>query len=181
VNTLVYPRMAPSAAHSLLITGDGTSFREDVQGIELLPVGTTTPTAVTLSGTYDAVNAAADLTWTGDAGYPNTLEYVVQRATDAAFTQNVTNVATTLQTATGFNSNLPLVGQQFWYRVESYNSSGSGTFVPSNIVGPFQAPAGSGAEAHYYNEAYWAGPVGLSQIAATVSYNAPGGSPQTPT
>ena len=155
----------------LLITYDDTTVRDPINGIELLPIATAAPTAVVLSGTYDPVNAAVNLTWTG--GGNNTLENLIQRSTSP--TGPWTTVGAALPNATSFTDNIPLAGQPFYYRVTASNSFNGGSTAPSNVVGPFSAPAGSGAEARFFPSAFWSGQPTITQNVTTVNLNIPGG------
>ncbi|HLL89688.1 MAG TPA: DUF1735 domain-containing protein, partial [Tepidisphaeraceae bacterium] len=77
-----------------------------------------------------ATGSSVPLTWADNAN--NEAGYAVDRATDAAFTQNVVTDATLAANATGHTATGLTAGTTYYFRVRAINAAGSS--VPSNVV-----------------------------------------------
>jgi hypothetical protein len=152
----------------LLVTPDGVSFRDAIQGIELIPVATETaapgaPTGLTATASGNAVT----LNWTDNSN--NESGFVVLRSASpngpfapigGASAASGTGGKVTFVDANGNDSIHPKlqIGQTYYYEVESVNSFNGGTasapLGPANVM---FGVAGPGTEAHYFPDGYWGG------------------------
>ena len=88
------------------------------------------PSAVTTSG---GSGAPITVTWTDNATNPAATMYTVERATDAAFTQNVVDTPLNVPTATSFADTTVVSGTTYFYRVRAENSASYSVWVPAIV------------------------------------------------
>jgi hypothetical protein len=70
------------------------------------------------------------LAWTDNATTPAATMYTVERATDAAFTQNVVDVAVNNAAAVALNDTSVVSGTTYYYRVRAENTIGYSAWAP---------------------------------------------------
>ena len=89
------------------------------------------------------------LTWANNATYPTATQMTIQRATNAAFTQNLTTFTTT-GTATTYTDSTVASGQTYYYRVRAENDVSYSTWsntVTVTVTSPVPAPTNLSARA----------------------------------
>ncbi len=95
-----------------------------------------------LAGKQSGSPVAVSLTWTNNATYPAATEVTIQRATNAAFTQNLV-VFTTGPTATSYTDTTVSTGTTYYYRVRAEDSAGYSAWsntVTVQVVAPLTPP-----------------------------------------
>jgi hypothetical protein len=85
------------------------------------------PTGVTAAA---IAGPAVHVAWTDNATTPAATMYTVERATDAAFTQNVVDVSVNNAAATSMNDSTVTSGTTYYYRVRSENDVGYSAWAP---------------------------------------------------
>ena len=91
-----------------------------------------------LAGVQSGPPVAVSLTWTNNATYPAATQVTIQRATNAAFTQNPV-VFTAGPTATSYTDTTVTGGTTYYYRVRAENNAGYSAWsntVTVQVVAP---------------------------------------------
>jgi hypothetical protein len=172
---LLFPGVQPKNGNILFST-DGTSFRVSFEGLELVPNTSTTPPAPVsgLTAAFAPSTASVNLAFTDNDS--SVLKFQVLRSTSASGPFSQVDLITPNSTGNyTFSDTAITPGQSYFYEVIAQN--GAGNSAPSNIAGPVAVPTNIGAEAHYYNTAYWAGTPAVSTQVITVNENNPSPDP----
>jgi hypothetical protein len=85
------------------------------------------PSAVTAAVSGSSVNLA----WVDNATTPAATMYTVERATDAAFTQNVVDASVNSPSATSFSDTTVTTGTTYYYRVRAEDAASYSVWVDS--------------------------------------------------
>lgn len=82
-----------------------------------------------------------DLAWTAPASNGAAItDYVIQRATNAAFTANLTTIADGTSAATTYSNTGLTTGTTYYYRVAAVNSVGQGSYSSTGTATTFAVP-----------------------------------------
>ena len=171
--------MARNVANvKFIATSDVTWFRELVVMGAPTPttfVGSSTgPTAVaSVNATFNVINNASQINVTWPSG-SNELYYKILRGSSASGSPPAQGAFTVVGTAqpgtTAFTDTSLIPATTYYYEIASFNSFNGGTTVfspPSNGA----ATPPPNIEAHYYNQAYWEGPVNVATTGLAVNAN----------
>jgi hypothetical protein len=109
-----------------------------------------------------------ELAWSDNSG--NETEFVVQYATDSAFTSGLTTVATSAN-ATSYRATGLSVGTTYWFRVQASNAGGPSAYSNVASATPIGfAGNGNGLAATYFNNANFTGTT-VTRTDATINFN----------
>jgi hypothetical protein len=109
-----------------------------------------------------------ELSWIDNSGTES--EFVVQYATDSAFTSGLTTVATSAN-ATGYRATGLSTGTTYWFRVRASNAGGQSAY--SNVVSATPigfAGDGNGLAATYFNNSNLTGTT-VTRTDSTINFN----------